>query len=105
MTATLPVAAAAAPVTDLDPVVWPCTATRAADGVLTVGGLDVRDLATEFGTPLFVLDEEDFRARCRAWREAFADSDVYYAGKAFLCTAVARWVAEEGLSLDVCTGG
>ena len=105
MTATLPVAAAAAPVTDLDPVVWPCTATRAADGVLTVGGLDVRDLATEFGTPLFVLDEEDFRARCRAWREAFADSDVYYAGKAFLCTAVARWIAEEGLSLDVCTGG
>ncbi len=101
MTATVPVA----PSTDLDPVVWPRTAARAADGVLTLGGLDVRDLAAEFGTPLFVLDEEDFRARCRAWRAAFEGGDVYYAGKAFLCTAVARWIAEEGLSLDVCTGG
>jgi diaminopimelate decarboxylase len=101
VTATLPVAGT----TDLDPVVWPRTAGRSAEGVLTVGGLDVRDLATEFGTPLFVLDEEDFRARCRAWREAFTEATVYYAGKAFLCTAVARWIAEEGLSLDVCTGG
>ena len=100
MTATLPAAA-----TDLDPVVWPRTAARAADGVLTVGGLDVRDLAEEFGTPLLVLDEDDLRARCRAWRDAFAGGDVYYAGKAFLCTAFARWIAEEGLSLDVCTGG
>ena len=101
MTATLPVAGT----TDLDPVVWPRTAARTADGVLTVGGLDVRDLATEFGTPLFVLDEDDFRGRCRAWREAFTGAHVYYAGKAFLCTAVAGWIAEEGLSLDVCTGG
>ena len=90
--------------TDLDPVVWPVTATR-DQGVLTLGGVDVRDLAAQFGTPAFVLDEDDFRGRCRAWREAFADHDVYYAGKAFLCTAIARWVAEEGLSLDVCTGG
>jgi diaminopimelate decarboxylase len=52
-----------------------------------------------------VLDEDDFRARCRAWLRAFPDADVYYAGKAFLTTAVARWVAEEGLRLDVCTGG
>ena len=59
----------------------------------------------EFGTPAYVLDEADFRGRCRAWRDAFAGGDVYYAGKAFLCTAVARWVAQEGLSLDVCTGG
>jgi diaminopimelate decarboxylase len=91
--------------TDLEHAVWPRTATRSAEGVLTIGGLDVRDLATEFGTPLFALDEDDFRARCRAWRAAFTDADVYYAGKAFLCTAVARWIAEEGLSLDVCTGG
>ena len=59
----------------------------------------------EHGTPAYVLDEQDFRARARAFREAFAAYDVFYAGKAFLCTAVARWVAEEGLSLDVCTGG
>jgi diaminopimelate decarboxylase len=90
---------------DLEPAVWPRTATRTADGVLELGGVDVRDLAAEFGTPAYVLDEDDFRGRCREWRDAFAGADVYYAGKAFLCTAIARWVAEEGLSLDVCTGG
>ena len=92
-------------ISDLEPAVWPVTAARSVEGVLTLGGVDVRDLAAEFGTPSYLLDEEDFRSRCRAWREAFSDADVYYAGKAFLCTAVARWVAEEGLSLDVCTGG
>jgi diaminopimelate decarboxylase len=92
-------------VTVLDPAVWPRTAQRRDDGVVEVGGLDVRDLARQFGTPALVLDEIDFRARCREWREAFGDGDVYYAGKAFLCSAVVRWLAEEGLSLDVCTGG
>jgi diaminopimelate decarboxylase len=102
VTSTLP----AAQRTDLEPAVWPRTAVRSAEGVLTLGGLDVRDLAAQFGTPSYVLDEDDFRDRCRAWRDAFGqDADVYYAAKAFLCTAVARWVAEEGLSLDVCTGG
>ena len=91
--------------TDLDPAVWPASAMRMPDGVLTLGGVDVRDLATEFGTPAYVLDEDDFRERCRSWRDAFAGADVYYAGKAFLCSAIARWVAEEGLGLDVCTGG
>ena len=90
--------------TDLEPVVWPVTASR-VDGALRIGGVDVRALAAEHGTPAYILDEDDFRGRCRAWRDAFAHADVYYAGKAFLCTAVARWVAEEGLSLDVCTGG
>jgi diaminopimelate decarboxylase len=90
---------------DLEPSVWPVSAARSANGVLTLGGVDVRDLAAEFGTPSFVLDEVDFRSRCGSWRDAFAGADVYYAGKAFLCTTVARWVAEEGLSLDVCTGG
>ena len=96
-------------VSDLDPRIWPAGAARDDDGVLTLGGLDVRDLAAEFGTPAYVLDEDDFRARCREWRDAFAGlpggADVHYAAKAFLCTAVARWVAEEGLSLDVATGG
>ena len=89
---------------DLDPAIWPGTAER-VDGALHLGGVDVRDLAREHGTPAYVLDEADFRGRCREWRAAFTGGDVYYAGKAFLCTAVARWVAEEGLSLDVCTGG
>jgi diaminopimelate decarboxylase len=88
----------------LHPLVWPRTAAR-LDGALTVGGVDVRDLATEQGTPAFVLDQADFRSRAREFRTAFAGADVYYAGKAFLCTAFARWIAEEGLNLDVCTGG
>ncbi len=92
-------------VNDLVPLLWSSTARKNGEGALEVGGVDLRDLAREHGTPAYVLDEADFRARARAFREAFADYDVYYAGKAFLCTAVARWVAEEGLSLDVCSGG
>lgn len=83
---------------------WSRTATK-ADGVLSVGGVALTDLVAEHGSPAYVLDEADFRARAGAFRDAFAGFDVYYAGKAFLCTAVARWVAEEGLHLDVCTGG
>ena len=59
----------------------------------------------EHGSPAFLLDEADLRRRCRDYREAFGGAMVYYAAKAFLCTAVARWVEEEGLGLDVCTGG
>jgi diaminopimelate decarboxylase len=94
------------------PRLWPSGAARDDSGALTLGGLDVRELAREFGTPAYFLDEDDFRARAREHREAFerafqdlAGADVYYAGKAFLCTAVAHWVQEEGLRLDVCTGG
>ena len=89
----------------LEPAIWPTTAERGPGGALRLGGLDVRDLAAEFGTPVFLVDETDWRARCQLWREAFAGADIYYAAKAFLCVAVARWVAQEGLSLDVCTGG
>ncbi|MEU4298729.1 diaminopimelate decarboxylase [Kitasatospora aureofaciens] len=90
----------------LDPKVWSCTVARNAEGAATVGGIDVRRLAAEFGTPAYVLDEEDFRARARAWRDAFgAGADVYYAGKAFLSKAIVRWLHEEGLNLDVCSVG
>ncbi len=68
-------------------------------------GHDVRDLVAEHATPAFLLDELDFRTRCRAYQTAFPDADVYYAAKAFLTVAIARWIREEGLSLDVCTGG
>ncbi len=84
---------------------WSSTARKRADGVLEVGGVALTDLALEHGTPTYVVDEVDLRARARAFRDAFAGYDIYYAGKAFLCRAVARWVVEEGLSLDVCTGG
>ena len=86
---------------------WSAGVERGGDGVLTVAGVDVRDIAAEHGTPAYVVDEDDFRARCRAFRDAFATvgADVSYAAKAFLCTAVARWVGEERLGLDACTGG
>ncbi|MFJ2187465.1 diaminopimelate decarboxylase [Kitasatospora sp. NPDC087861] len=90
----------------LDPKVWSRTVARNAEGVATVGGIDVTALAAEFGTPAYVLDEEDFRTRARAWRDAFGtDADVYYAGKAFLSKAIVRWLHEEGLNLDVCSSG
>jgi diaminopimelate decarboxylase len=90
----------------LDAKVWAQTVTRDGDGVATVGGIPVTRLAEEFGTPAYVLDEADFRARARAWRAAFGqDADVFYAGKAFLSRAVVRWLHEEGLNLDVCSGG
>jgi diaminopimelate decarboxylase len=79
--------------------------TGVDDGVLTIGGMRVTDLAATYGTPAFLLCERDFRERARSWGRAFVGGDVYYAGKAFLCKAVARWVDEDGLSLDVCTGG
>lgn len=63
------------------------------------------DLASEYGSPVFLLDEADFRARARAFATAFDGCRVFYAAKAFLSRAVARWVAEEGLSIDVCSGG
>ena len=83
---------------------WSTTAHK-VDGVLEVGGVAVTELVATYGSPAYVLDEADFRRRARAFRDAFAGADVFYAGKAFLCTTVARWVHEEGLCLDVCTGG
>ena len=91
-------------VNELVPLLWSQTAVK-VDGVLEVGGVRLTDLVKEHGSPAYVLDEADFRARARAFRDAFAECDVYYAGKAFLCTTVARWIDQEGLSLDVCSGG
>ncbi len=83
---------------------WSSTAHKVG-GDLVVGGVSVPDLVANVNTPAYVLDEADLRARARAFRDAFAAYDVFYAGKAFLCTTVARWIAEEGLSLDVCSDG
>lgn len=101
-----------ADVMELLPQLWPQSVGRDDEGRLTVAGVDVVTLAERHGTAAYVLDEDDFRSRARDFRDSFASAfehvggaDVYYAGKAFLCTAVARWVAEEGLHLDVCTGG
>ncbi|MEA2717675.1 MAG: diaminopimelate decarboxylase, partial [Actinomycetota bacterium] len=82
----------------------PDTATVAAGGRMAVGGVDLLDLAEEHGTPVFVYDEEHLRARCREAVAAFGDG-VAYGSKAFLCTAMARLVHEEGMYVDVATGG
>ncbi|MFC4943910.1 diaminopimelate decarboxylase [Pseudonocardia sp. GCM10023141] len=95
----------AAGLDELAPAVWPRSAARDTDGALRIAGVDVRDLAQEYGTPLFVIDEADFRSRAAEFAAAFGAGSVHYAAKAFLCTEVARWVAAEGLSLDVCSGG
>ncbi|WP_024802483.1 diaminopimelate decarboxylase [Nocardia sp. BMG51109] len=86
--------------------VWPRNATRDADGVVRLAGVPVTELAERYGTPLFVVDEDDFRSRCRDMLRAFGDdARIHYASKAFLCGEVARWVRDEGLYLDVCSGG
>lgn len=90
----------------LAPNVWPRNAIRTDDGVVAIAGAAVTDLAAEYGTPLFVVDEDDFRARCKDMAAAFGGGDnVHYAAKAFLCGEVARWIDEEGLALDVASGG
>jgi diaminopimelate decarboxylase len=95
----------AAGLDELAGAVWPRNARRGAGGALEIAGVDVGDLAETYGTPLFVVDEADFRSRAAEFAAAFGASAVHYAAKAFLCTEVARWVAEEGLSLDVASGG
>ena len=88
----------------LDPELWPGGARRDGSGCLTIGGHRADGLVDRFGSPLYIVDEEDFRHRARAFADHFPGWTVNYAGKAFLCTTVARWVKEEGLNLDVCTG-
>src|ERR1017187_5804336 len=75
-----------------------------SDGDVSVGGVSLRDLAATYGTPLFVYDEATLRARCRESAGAF-DDGVAFASKSFLCGAMARLAFEEGLCIDVATGG
>ncbi|AUZ35220.1 diaminopimelate decarboxylase [Arthrobacter sp. PGP41] len=97
----------------LEPKMWAQDAARSDSGELTIDGIPVSELQRQYGTPLFVMSETDFRARARAFSDAFNNAfadicggvDVYYAGKSFLCTAVVRWVEEEGLRLDTASGG
>lgn len=98
----------------IDPRVFPPTARRGREcQQLKLGGIRATELTQEFGSPLYVVDEDAARARAREIREALqsearrigTDATVYYASKAFLCVEVARWVAEEGLAIDVASGG
>ena len=94
---------------DLDPMIWPASATRNSQGEISIGGIAVRELAKQYGTPLYVFDEADVRKRARDYVAAFTVSDietsVHYAGKAFITTKVAQWVNQEGLGIDVASAG
>ena len=97
----------------LAPSVWSQGSARGSDGELKIAGVSAVAIAAEFGTPVYVVDEADVRARARVIRESFdaefsrigSSARVYYAGKAFLSTQVAAWMIEDGLNIDVCSGG
>ena len=99
-TEPLPVAAGPADA----PEVWPLTATTVA-GELCIGGVSTVQLANACGTPLYVVDEADFRERARVWRDESGADQVHYASKAFLTAQMVRWVDSERLHLDVCSLG
>jgi len=80
-------------------------------GTLNLSGISAAQLAKEFGTPTFFLDEDAYRSRAIAWRDGLNSQfgthagTIYYAAKSFICTAVAQWIADIGIGIDVCTGG
>src|SRR4051794_16187228 len=80
-------------------------ASEVVGGRLRIGGCDAIELAKEFGTPLYAVAEDDLRARAREFRAALGEHEVVFASKAFPCTAVLRVFQEEGLSVDVASGG
>ena len=94
---------------DVESNIWPMNTKRLPSGEIEIGAVPVSKLVGEYGTPLFVVDEQDVRVRAKnyvaAYDTAEVPTDVYYAAKAFLTTGVAKWLAAEGLSIDVCTAG
>ncbi|MBP2322186.1 diaminopimelate decarboxylase [Kibdelosporangium banguiense] len=90
--------------TKLEPDVWPRSACAGPDG-LSIAGISVNELAARFGTPAYILDEDEVRRRCLDYRVALPDFEIAYAGKALMCRAVLRLMAEQGFSLDVCSAG
>ena len=97
----------------IEPRIWPRTAKRNQYGELTIAGLPVSNLVRQYGSPLYVVDQEDFEGRLLSTKRAFTDAankigtsvKLYYASKALLTTDVVRWVNDAGLSIDVSTGG
>lgn len=85
--------------------VWTRNTKRNDAGEVTIAGVPVTDIVKEYGTPVFVVDEDDFRSRAREMADAFGGAEhVHYAAKAFLSTEIARWVHQEGLCMDVSSG-
>jgi diaminopimelate decarboxylase len=89
----------------LDPAIWPVTTHSDEEGRLCIGDIPLSDIADEFHTPTYVIDETDFRYRARRYRKVLRGVEIVYAGKSLLTTAVARWAREEGLGVDVCSAG
>lgn len=89
----------------LEPGIWPSGAHADCAGELTLGGVALSQLAAVHGTPTYVLDIDEVRRRCQTYRRALPEAEVAYASKAWLSVAMARLVAAEGLSLDVCSAG
>jgi diaminopimelate decarboxylase len=89
----------------IDPAIWPLTTSVDELGRLCVGEVALTDVADEFGTPAYAIDEADFRHRIRHYRSTLSNAEIVYAGKALLTATVARWVADERIGLDVCSGG
>ena len=93
--------------------VWSLGAERSESGELAIAGLAASEIVAAYGTPVYVVDENDVRSRARGIRDSFGDAfaavgssvKVYYAGKAFLSTQVAAWMIEDGLNIDICSGG
>ena len=97
----------------LNDKIWPSSATRDSTGEIQIGGVGVGELASKYGTPLYVIDEDEFRSRLNQLNRAFSQPArehginvrMYYAAKALLTTDIARWVMQEGYSIDVASGG
>lgn len=102
-----------ADVNEVSQKVWPSNLKRRSSGELEISGISVSELASQFGTPLYVIDEADFRARAIATKTALetatekigGSAKIYYASKAFLTIEIVRWIDELGLNLDVSSGG
>jgi diaminopimelate decarboxylase len=100
-------------INSIDAKVWPANVKRDSNGELLVAGVTVDELANQFGTPLYVYDQDDFMERAQGIKNALQEAasrigttaKVYYASKAFLCTEIVTWVDQLGLSIDVASGG
>jgi diaminopimelate decarboxylase len=100
-------------INSIDAKVWPANVKRDSNGELVVAGVTVDELANQFGTPLYVYDQDDFMERAQGIKNALQEAaarigtsaKVYYASKAFLCTEIVTWVDQLGLSIDVASGG
>ena len=98
---------------DFAPGVWPASIGRTGSGEIEIGGIRAREIAERFGTPVMLLDEQDVKDRAARTQRAFAEATarhegscrVYYAGKAFLTSEIARWMLAAGLNVDVCSRG